>query len=695
MNILQVLPELNVGGVETGTIDLAKHLVRLGHKSIVVSNGGTLVKELEIEGSKHYSLPVHCKSIFTMIKMVPRLVEIINKEGIDIIHARSRVPAWIAFFAARKTGKVFITTCHGYYKRHFLSRVMGWGKLIICPSQAIARHMIENFQVPHDRIRLIPRSVDIEKFKFVSPDKKRRDIFNVGIIGRLTPIKGHIYFLKAMAKVVRTFPRIKIWIVGDAPLSKEAYKEEIRIMVRRLGLSHCTEFLGTQKDIPEILSNLDLLVFASTYPESFGRVIIEAQAAGVPVVATKVGGVVDIIDDGVTGLLVPPRDPQSMYEAILKIIKDVKLCCSLAENGYKKIKEKFNVGLMVNNSLNVYQEALSHFNILLIKLGSLGDVILSTAALRAIRERFNKENYKISILIGAPFKEIVMHCPYIDELIVCDLKEKGIRAVSKVAKELRKRNFDMVIDLQNNRLSHLLSRLSLAPGRYGYNNGKLGFLLNRRIKDDKAAINPVSHQFRILKMLDIDLKDSRLEVWVRQNDEIFIDEFLRSNWISENSLVIGINIAASERWQTKSWPRERIIKLCEELALRDIRVVLTGTDKDLKATELLVNAIKNAKPIVACGKTSINQLACLIKRCKVYISSDSAPLHLAAAVGTPYIALFGPTDARRHLAPEAKGIVINSNMLCSPCYKPKCKTRECMKKITVEELLEVIDKLLK
>jgi len=694
MNILQIVPELNVGGVETGTLDMAKHLVRLGHKSVVVSNGGSLVKDLEEAGSIHYCLAVHKKSLLTMIKMIPKLAEIINREQIDIVHARSRVPGWIGFFAARKTGKVFLTTCHGYYKRHYLSRVMGWGKLIICPSQAIARHMIENFDVPAERIRLIPRSVDLQRFKFVSPDKRRREVFNVGIIGRLTPIKGHIYFLKAMAKVIRSFPRIKIWIVGDAPASKEGYKEEIRIMVRRLGLSHCTEFLGTQKDIPEILSNLDLLVLASTYPESFGRVIIEAQAAGVPVVATKIGGVVDIIDDGATGLLVPPQEPTAMSEAILKIIKDVKLSTLLAENAYKKVKEKFNVELMVEKSLNVYQEALSNFKVLVIKLGSLGDVILSTAALRAIRARF-KDGYKISLLVGAPAKEVVLRCPYIDELIVTDLKDKSIGASLRLTQQLRKRNFDLVVDLQNNRLSHLLARLSLASHRYGYHNAKFGFLLNHRIKDDKAPLDPVAHQFRILKMLDIDLSDGNLELWMSPQDELDVEEFLRSNWLSPQQLLIGVNIAASSRWQTKTWPREKLIRLCEELALRDMRVVLTGTEEDLEEANLLVNAIKNTKPIIACGKTSINQLACLIKRCRVFITGDSAPLHIAAAVGTPYIALFGPTDPQRHVAKASQGIVIDQNMLCSPCYKPRCKTKECMNKISVEEVLEAVNKLLK
>lgn len=693
MNILQILPELNVGGVETGTVDLARYLVKQGHKAVVVSHGGGLVKDLEACGAIHYQLPVHQKSLFSILKMIPQLSQIIIKEEIDIVHARSRAPAWIAFFAARKTNRVFITTCHGYYRRHFFSRVMGWGKLIICPSQALARYMLENFQVPHERLRLIPRSVDLEKFKFIDPAKKRREIFHVGIIGRLTPIKGHIYFLKAMAKVIRSWPRIKIWVVGDAASSKESYKEEIHIMVRRLGLSHCTEFLGTQKDIPEIMSNLDLLVMASTYPESFGRVIIEAQAAGVPVIATEVGGIVDIIENNVNGLLVAPKEPQGMSEAIIRIIKDVKLVSRLAENAYKKVKAKYNLELMAGSTLNVYKEALSSFKILVIKMSSLGDVVISTAALRAIRQRF-KEASKISLLVGSAAKDVVIRCPYIDDLIVYDLNNRNPAAMWKMARELRRHNFDMVIDLQNNRLSHKLSRLSLAAHRYGYNNGKLGFLLNHQIKDDKLPIDPVSHQFRILKMLDIDLTDSRLEVWPSQQDEVFIDESLSANWAGKQIPLVGINISASARWQSKAWPQEKIIKLCEALALKDMRVVLTGTTDDSPAAKSIVNLIKSAKPIIACGKTSLNQLACLIRRCKVFISPDSAPLHLACAVDTPFIALFGPTDARRHLAAGAKGIVLNKNMLCSPCYKPKCRRKDCMEKISVENVLEAIAKLL-
>lgn len=689
MNILQILPELNVGGVETGTLDLAKYLVRLNHKAVVVSAGGTLVKELESIGARHYQLNVHKKSFFSMLKMIPLLAEIIKKEEIDIVHARSRVPAWIAFFACRRTGCVFITTCHGYYSTHLFSRIMGWAKRVIVLSNVIGRHMIEDLGLPHERVRLIPRSVDLERFAYMDPEKKRKEVFNVGIIGRITPIKGHAHFIKAMAKVARVVPQLKIWIIGDAPGSKQLYKEEIQLLVRRLGLWHCTEFLGNQRDIPEILSHLDLLVLATVTHEAFGRVIVEAQACGVPVVATRVGGVVDIITHEKNGLLVPPADPASMADAVVRVFKEVKFAKQLAEHAYKKVKEKYNVELMVKSTLEVYKEALNSFTILIIKLSSLGDIILSSAALRALREKF-KVNYKISFLVGEESKEVLLRCPYIDELLVADRthKDRGIKGLVSLGSALRNKRFDIVIDLQNNRYSHLLSWLTFSPKRYGYDNKKLGFLLNFRLKDEKPPLDPVTHQFRVLKLLGVELQEPRLELWPSEQDMSYVNDLLASHWLSVNQKLIGLNLHASPRWRTKVWPLEYAAKLCEDFLKHDVRVVITGTKEDVPYAESLIHMVKTNKPIIMCGKTSINQLACLIKRCAVFISSDSAPLHIAAAMQTPFVALFGPTDSRRHMPAAEKFVVLKKDLACAPCYKAKCKTNACMVLIKPEEVLK-------
>jgi lipopolysaccharide heptosyltransferase II len=696
MNILQILPELRVGGVERGTVDLATHLIKRGHKAVVISNGGELVKDLTAAGVIHYQLPVHRKSIWGMIAMIPKIAEIIKKEKIDIVHARSRIPAWSAFFACRRTRCVLITTCHGYYKKHALSYCMGWGKRVIVPSNVIARHMIEAFGVPRDRIRLIPRSVAVEKFKFIDPAKKRRKEFNVGIIGRLTPIKGHLDFIKAMHKASRGIKDLKIWIVGDSPASKDGYREQVKVLTRRLGLWHCTEFLGTQKDIPEILSHLDLLVLATTTQEAFGRVIIEAQAAGVPVIATSVGGVVDIIEDGKTGLLVPPGDPQSMADAAVRIYKDPGLASSMAASAYDRVKDRYTVELMVNRTIEVYEEALAHFSILAMKFSSIGDIILSTEAIRALRLKFPHPQYHITFLVGLSFKEILARNPNIDELLVCDFKnkDKGVRGFWNLASRLRSRNFDMVIDLQNNRRSHLLSFCSLALDRYGYANNKFGFLLNRGVKDDKAILDPVSHQFRIFKPLGMELRSPHLQLFPTPQDEAAVEEFLKGQWLSPNQKIVGINISASLRWESKVWPAEHIIRLCEELGRKEIRVVITGTESDRNQATTLCQGVKNLKIIDACGRFTINQLGCLIKQCSVYISGDSAPLHIAACVDTPFVALFGPTNPERHVPPAKYYAVIRRNLACSPCYKSKCSHRRCMNLIAPEEVLQAIEQLL-
>jgi lipopolysaccharide heptosyltransferase II len=387
-----------------------------------------------------------------------------------------------------------------------------------------------------------------------------------------------------------------------------------------------------------------------------------------------------------------------MAGAVMRIFKDPGLAQYLAENAYKKVKEKYNVELMVKNTLDIYQEAMNSFKILIIKFSSPGDIILSSPAIRSIRERFksNGKRYKISFLVGEESKNIMLTCPYIDELLVCDFKNKdrGLLGFLRLAASLRKNNFDMVIDLQNNLKSHLLGALAFALNRYGYDNKKFGFLLNHRIKDEKPAIGPVTHQFRILKMLGIELDNPKLELWPTPQDDEHIKEFLKGEWLSVNQKLVGINISASPRWASKAWPLEHIAKVCEELSKKDMRIVITGTGRDLAQANALLNSVKLAKPINACGKTTINQLACLIKNCSVYISSDSAPLHIAVAVGTPFLALFGPTDPVRHLPPAKNYLLIKKDLSCSPCYNPKCKNRKCMKQITPEEVLGAVDKLL-
>lgn len=689
MNILQILPSLEFGGVETGTIDLARYLVKNGHKAVVISGGGRLVRELDKIGVRHYTLPVGKKSIFNMIRMVRAVSDIIRNEDIDIMHVRSRVPALIAFIASRTTNRVFLTTAHGYYKKNFLSTVMGWGRFVIVPSNIIAKHMVNDFTVPYERIRFIPRGVDLSTFKFRDPNSRPNKGFTVGMVSRITPLKGHSYFIKAISILNRKIPNLRVVVAGSAP--KDKYKEDLDLLVRRLGLTNTIEFLGVQEDVPSIMKQLDCLVSATITPEAFGRSIVEAQASGVPVVSTRVGGVVDIIEDNKTGLFCDAQDPHDMADKIFRLYQDKALWKDMAIQGRKCVEDNFNLDLMMTKTLKVYEEALKTLNILVIKLSAIGDVILSVPSLRSIRAKYKDATMKV--LVGLQAREALDRCPYINDKIVYDFKGKGkgFRGLWNMSRELRKGCFDIVIDLQNNKKSHLLAFLSMAPLRYGYNNGKFSFFLNNKIKDDAPYLDPIDHQFRVLRLAGIKPVDKRLELWPSAADDEKINNFLNDNWIKPAQNMIGINVRASSKWLTKNWPPKHIAELCDRLASEfNVRTILTGTAEDASFIEKIKD-YSSSKPLVAAGKTGILELASLIKRCKVYITPDSAPMHIASAMGTPFIALFGSTDPKRHVMPSQNSMVIRKDLKCSPCYNPTCmKKYKCMVNITVDEVFQAV-----
>lgn len=690
------MPELRVGGVETGTVDFAKYLREKGHHAVVVSNGGVLVQELAIAGVTHYTLPVHKKSLRSILSCIKSLRDIILTEKIDIVHARSRVPAWIAFFACRKTPAEFLTTCHGYYSKHLFSAVMGYSKLIIVPSQVIGRHMVDDFKVPAQNIRCIPRSVDLQRFNTLREEKSKNAQPVISIVGRITPLKGHIYFLRAMAQVLRKMPQAKVWVIGDAPPGKETYREELQVLVRRLGLSDCVEFLGTRQDVPQLLAKTDLLVMSSIVPEAFGRVILEAQAVGVPVVATSVGGVVEIIDHEKTGLLVLPKDSEAIAQACLRILTDKKFARQLVVQARQKLESKFTLRHMADSTIEVYQELLKSLRILVIKISSVGDVILITASLKALRQKFPQA--RICVLVGEASRKVLQRCPYVDELIVVDFKERdrGVRRLWQLGRKLLQYKFDKIIDLQNNTRSHILSFLSFPKESFGFKRGRFGFLLTHPVVKINNNLPPVEHQFQILNQLGLTYaKDNLLELWPSAKETENAMRLLESEWVGSNTTAIGINIAASLRWTTKNWPIEFIARLCDILAAKNIRVIVTGIDKDKELAKKL-STLTKTKPAILIGKTDLMELAAVIKQCKVFISPDSAPLHIAAAMRVPVIALFGPTASARHMPPAKTAIIMEKKPPCAPCYSTQCKvkTHICMRDITPEQIAAEIYKII-
>ncbi|HXV28304.1 MAG TPA: lipopolysaccharide heptosyltransferase II [bacterium] len=696
MKALQILPSLEVGGVERGVLDLARAMKKEGHECVVISSGGELVQELQKMGVKHYTLPVHQKSLFSLF-LVPKIADIIRRERIDIIHARSRVPGWLGWMAARRTAKPFVTTCHGYYSNHVLSRVMGWGKRVIVISRAIGRHMMDDFGVPSEKIRLIHRGIDLSQFPFSNRRlEAKQPVLRIINVGRFSPIKGQVEFLRAVHLLRRRLPSIEVWLVGAEVKGKTKYTQRILQTIQQLGLERCVKLLGTRRDVAELIAQTDLLVLSTLVPEAFGRVIIEAGAVGTPVIATRVGGVLDVIDPGENGIFVPAGDIPAMAEAIYESLTDREKAKNLALNLRRKIESQFTLKALTEQTMAVYREVEREKKILIMKLGATGDLILGTPSFRMIRERFSQAS--ISLLVDKKLAGLVASCPYLNETIPVNREKLDQPSyLFKLAKSIRREGYDLCVDLQNSKWTHLLAALSGIPERYGFYRGLFGFLVNRPDRSFYVTDSPVKHQFRILMKIGVKKLDETLELWPDPVAENRVREWLSPNGSPAPAKTVGLVIGASPKWPTKRWPLENFRELSGNLIKKhNCRVVLLGAEEDAEAAEGFANG-SSSHLINLVGKTSLEDLVSLVKSLDVLVTGDTAPLHIAAAMKTRIVSIFGPTDSKRHMPPANKAVVLTRHLPCQPCYKGECRNEEklaCLKKISVEEVLQAVQKQL-
>lgn len=329
--ILQVLPALASGGVERGTLEIAEAIVASGLRPIVASAGGRLVPELQAMGGLHVELPLTSKSPFTLWRNSQLLAALVRTEGVRIIHARSRAPGWSAFRAAKLTGVPFVTTYHGTYGegipgKRFYNSVMARGQPVIAISRFIADHVHAHHGVPPERIRIVPRGVDLRRF---DPDRiaasqvaSLRSSWGVegdGIVillpARLARWKGQAVLLEAM----RSLPGMTAVLAGDLA-GRERYAAELQSLATAHGMSGRVRFAGHVSDMPTALMAADLVIHASTQPEAFGRTVVEAQAMARPVIAADLGGPRETVTHGVTGWLVPPGNVDALAGQIREVL---------------------------------------------------------------------------------------------------------------------------------------------------------------------------------------------------------------------------------------------------------------------------------------------------------------------------------------------------------------------------------------
>lgn len=380
--VLQIVPDLQSGGAERTTIDIAEALAEAGARSLVASQGGRMVSELQAKGGIWLPFPAATKNPLSMAFNSVRLARIIRDESVDIVHARSRACAWVAYYAARQTGARFVTTFHSIYggasaiKQRYNS-IMAAGDLVIANSQFTAQHIAELYPHAAGRIAVIARGQDLRAFSpaAVEPGRVERVRANWGVAphervvllpARLSARKGHLVLIEAAKHLVAEgLSGVRFIFAGDA--HSDAFKENIETHIARAGLTDIVRAPGYCADMPAAYLAAAVTTAPSTTPEAFGRVAIEAQAMGAPVVVSDLGAAPETVlappqvdESEATGWRVPPGDAMALARAIRQAL-DLRPSArdDLTARARRHVQRDFSVEQMCRATLDAYESLLA------------------------------------------------------------------------------------------------------------------------------------------------------------------------------------------------------------------------------------------------------------------------------------------------------------------------------------------------
>ena len=380
LKVLQVIPKLGYGGAETGCYDVAHYLPENNCDSFIVTSGGELLKFINKEKVKVIRLPVHSKNPLLIIINFIALVGIILFNNISIVHARSRAPAWSCLLATKVTGRKFVTTFHGTYNfqnnfKKFYNSVMVRANLIIAGSNFIFSHIKENYSKHLNEKRkfmVIFRGINVDYFdpttKIDSDEKKllkkwdiEKDKKILLLPGRLTPWKGQEMFIEAV-NLVNTelgYEAFYVVVLGNDQ-GRDLYKKKLIRLSEQYRMTKQIRFIDHCKDMALAYKVSDIVVSASTEPEAFGRVAVEAQSMEKPIIASNIGGSNETIIDEKTGFLFETGNAKSLSQKILKTLSlDETSLKSIGIEGRKNIIQKFNVEKMCFSTYSEYKRIIN------------------------------------------------------------------------------------------------------------------------------------------------------------------------------------------------------------------------------------------------------------------------------------------------------------------------------------------------
>jgi len=365
MRILHVNTHMNIGGIGQYIVSLAKALKQKKIECFVASSGGELETELVRLDIRHMRLDMDTKFEFgpKVFSSASRLARIIKDNKIDLIHAHTRVSQVASYLASRRAGIPYIATCHGYFNAKLSRRLFDtWGEKVVAISEAVRGHLEKDFNVKPQRIEVIYNGIDIGRFSNIysasqiARAKRSLGIQNgdvVGTMGRLSSVKGQKFLIEAMKEVVAKSKDTRCLIIGSG-------REEaaLKNLARSLGLEDRVIFTGAAYiDIPLYLACMDIFVLPSI-EEGLGLALLEAMSLGRPCVASAAGGIKDIVNDGVNGILTRVGDSASIANAVLKIMNDKDLAKNMSENARSFVRGRFSIGSMADNMIDLYERVV-------------------------------------------------------------------------------------------------------------------------------------------------------------------------------------------------------------------------------------------------------------------------------------------------------------------------------------------------
>lgn len=732
INLLRLLRSLGKGAYDI------LHLVPYpGPLTDEFRNAGVGLEIVDMPRIRIFKNPLKYMTI--LLKFFPtvfKIKNIIRDNQIDLVCTSSMVNLYGAL-AAKLAHRPHILVTGEYLSMLKLFSIYFYllSEKVVCSSNIVSTMFPKS-----TKITVLPHGIDLNGF---SPDISGKGIREelgasgslVSMITRLAPWKGVEVFIKAARYLDKD---VKCAIIAEPVIGKERYTLKLEKIIERVGLKGRVLIkLAEYKDIPKVMAASDIVVHASLRPEPFGLIIIEAMATGKPVIASKTGGPLEIISDGIDGVLIEPGNPRVLAAAISDLLANPDRAEEIGRKAREKVIEKFDLRGYARSLDKIFKETLDEYSlkcarislgknrllkisaplvkllvpvtakhqninkdaikrIMVIQLFGMGDLICSLPLLEMLKKYFNHS--RITLLVDRKLNELT--CLFGSNYEVIGYG-KGILSKFKIISDIRKNRFDLVIILNPLFQGAWISYLSRAKYRLGYvrdyegiqNIEKLSCLLTHPITPADKPMHDMQRYLDIAESLGIEIIGTSPELLIPQTAAEWADRFLRENAVRDNDFILGINPHAA--WESKCWDTQRFSEIADIMRKKyNAKVIFFGSSASSDIARInLIRPLQRHKAIYAAGKTDIPELAALLKRCGIFLTNDSGPMHLAAALGINMVALFGPSDVRKF--GYEKENIINIAANDSFCKPYALNGGACMKGIEVKDVIQAIEILLR